>query len=177
MAFDFALVPSPKLHFRQSNNCGRKEEKKGLIVLVVSCLCAHCSGASVLTTDGGCSRVTVHVLPAIGLFYPSVSSQLLLSENDVSALSTQHFVILPIRTRQRFDTGNVQALVLYTSHSSCLPSLLLVGECRLVESRRFDLSDILFAPRRAWLCALARARVRSLARRVIPLFILFSPGF
>lgn len=104
-------------------------------------------------------------------FYPSVSSQLLLSENDVSALSTQHFVILPIRTRQRFDTGNVQALVLYTSHSSCLPSLLLIGECRLVESRCFDLSDILFAPRRAWLCALVRACVRAFARRVIPLFI------
>lgn len=130
----------------------------------MSCLCAHCSGASVLTTDGGCSRVTVHVLPAIGLFYPSVSSQLLLSENDVSALSTQHFVILPIRTRQRFDTGNVQALVLYTSHSSCLPSLLLIGECRLVESRCFDLSDILFAPRRAWLCAVARVWVRACVR-------------
>lgn len=178
MAFDFALVPSPKLHFRQSNNCGRKEEKKGVDCL--GCVVFVCALQWRECVDDG-RRVFKGHSPRSSRdrpFYPSVSSQLLLSENDVSALSTQHFVILPIRTRQRFDTGNVQALVLYTSHSSCLPSLLLIGECRLVESRCFDLSDILFAPRRAWLCALVRARVRAFARSPSDSIIhLFSPGF
>lgn len=55
----------------------------------------------------------------------------------------QHFVILPIRTRQDFHTGNVHVLVLYTSHFFCVPFLFLIGECRLVESLFFDLNDIL----------------------------------
>lgn len=51
----------------------------------------------------------------------------------------QHFVILPIKTKQDFYIGNVHILVLYTF---CVPFLLLIGECRLVELSFFDLKDI-----------------------------------
>lgn len=175
IAFDLALVPVLKLHFRQSNNCGRKKEKGLIVWLCCVVLCAHNSGSSLFMTDGGFSRVTVHVLPAIGLLPVGFITATPLRK-WCQRISMQHFVILPIRTRQRFDTGNVQVLLLYTSHSFCLPFLLLIGECRLVESWFFDLNDILL---HLDVCDCVhlhvRACIRSHAER--SRYHLFSPGF